>query len=271
MSSAATCESLREPCLELFDQLKANVSDEIAARLKCNRVVQPHGTNTNVLLWRVWDARLPKLGYDQRYSCICLNYDPTHYYNQRSDWLLHLYFNTHRVYRHSTEVRKLMEKRLRHDTPKGFELKASERAVEVLWYFNHSGSPSGLVPKVLPKLVSLAVVLAPVFDELVSLVERPASDAERAKLIASRPRPTSRAATVLKWEGGAIFNRGIPSGLRAKVLAKSGNSCGICRKPLDGEVHIDHIVPVAKGGLTELSNLQATHAGCNLSKGKHHV
>ncbi len=271
MSTSITCETLREPCLELFAQLKASVPPEIASRLKSNRVVQPHGTNSNVLLWRVWDARLPKLGYDQRHSCICLNFDPTHYYNQRTDWLLHLYFNTHRVYRHTTEVRHLLEKHLRHGSPSGYEFNASERAVEVLWYFNHSGGTTGLVLKVLPKLITLATTLAPVFDELVSLVERPASDDERAKLIASRPRPTSRAATVLRWEGGAIFNRGIPAGLRAKVLAKSGNACGICRKPLGGEIHIDHILPVARGGLTELSNLHATHGICNLRKGKNHT
>jgi len=270
MSTSFTCDNLREPCLSMFAKLKESVEPELASRLKCNRVVQPHGTNRNVLLWRVWDSRLPKLGYDQRYSCICLNYDPTHFYTQSSTWLLHLYFNTHRVYRHSDDVRSLMVRRLRSGGPAGFEFSADERTVQLSWHFNHLGTPSELVPKVLPKLVALTNALSPVFDELVNLVARPASETERAALIASRPRPTTRAAAVVKWEGGAIFNRGIPPGLRAKALAKSAGRCGICGKPLGNDVHIDHIVPVAAGGLTELGNLQATHAACNLSKGKNH-
>jgi len=267
MGTDFTCETLREPCLTLFQELKASVPTELAGRLKCNRVVQPHGTNRNVLLWRVWDARLPKLGYDQRYSCVCLNFDPTHFYNQRSTWLLHLYFNTHRVYRHSNAVRSLMIRRLPKICPPGFEFSADERTVQLCWHFNNLGRPSELVSKVSPKFVEITKALAPVFDELVELVERPASESERTAIVASRPRPTSRSATVVKWEDGAVFSRGISPGLRARVLAKYSGACALCGEPLGDDIHIDHIVPWSKGGLTELSNLQPTHESCNLAKG----
>lgn len=56
--------------------------------------------------------------------------------------------------------------------------------------------------------------------------------------------------------------------LRAAVLERHGLICGICGDEITGGVlHIDHIHPVARGGATELDNLQPAHARCNLSKG----
>lgn len=51
-------------------------------------------------------------------------------------------------------------------------------------------------------------------------------------------------------------------------VAKRGNwLCGICRKRLGKRFHIDHIIPLSKGGKHEMGNVQATHAKCNLRKG----
>jgi 5-methylcytosine-specific restriction endonuclease McrA len=44
-------------------------------------------------------------------------------------------------------------------------------------------------------------------------------------------------------------------------------NCGICKHPLEDKFHIDHIIPVSKGGKHELSNLQLAHPLCNLRKG----
>jgi hypothetical protein len=47
--------------------------------------------------------------------------------------------------------------------------------------------------------------------------------------------------------------------------------CGICNKPLDwsdkSKIHLDHIIPLIKGGLNSINNVQWAHAKCNLSKG----
>ena len=61
-----------------------------------------------------------------------------------------------------------------------------------------------------------------------------------------------------------------------RLFARDGLNCQICKKPLDrrvkDEVHpeyvtFDHIVPLSKGGKTELSNLQLAHKSCNNSRG----
>lgn len=44
--------------------------------------------------------------------------------------------------------------------------------------------------------------------------------------------------------------------------------CGLCGKPIVSfsDMHLDHIIPVSKGGETSPQNIQLTHAACNLRK-----
>jgi hypothetical protein len=58
-----------------------------------------------------------------------------------------------------------------------------------------------------------------------------------------------------------------PALRREMILAAL--ACGICGETLfeGDEIHVDHVVPMAKGGRTEPSNLQVAHAACNLKKG----
>ena len=55
-----------------------------------------------------------------------------------------------------------------------------------------------------------------------------------------------------------------------RLRQRQFNMCPICGYPLplkDGDCHADHIVPCARGGTFEESNLQLTHPMCNLLKG----
>lgn len=62
--------------------------------------------------------------------------------------------------------------------------------------------------------------------------------------------------------------------LKETLFQDQNGMCAICQQSIDGSrlaetnyVHIDHIVPHAKGGPTTRDNAQLTHAVCNLSKG----
>jgi len=46
----------------------------------------------------------------------------------------------------------------------------------------------------------------------------------------------------------------------------ASRDCGICKKPIDGEYHLDHIIPLSKGGEHSEGNLQLAHPFCNQSK-----
>ena len=58
-----------------------------------------------------------------------------------------------------------------------------------------------------------------------------------------------------------------PVDYRAIVQAANG-ICAIChQRVLEGPAHIDHIIPLARGGSHTQDNLQFAHARCNIAKG----
>ena len=61
----------------------------------------------------------------------------------------------------------------------------------------------------------------------------------------------------------------IPARLRRRVLARARGRCEYCRLSQEGQeatFHIDHIVPRADSGATELSNLALACVSCSLRK-----
>lgn len=57
--------------------------------------------------------------------------------------------------------------------------------------------------------------------------------------------------------------------LRKQIMERDNYTCQICGKYMPDEVglQIDHIIPVAKGGKTILSNLRVLCDKCNRKKG----
>lgn len=58
----------------------------------------------------------------------------------------------------------------------------------------------------------------------------------------------------------------LPYGTLPKLREVQGDKCAICSTKLSGKGHLDHIVPLARGGKHEPSNLQFLCAPCNLHK-----
>jgi 5-methylcytosine-specific restriction endonuclease McrA len=50
------------------------------------------------------------------------------------------------------------------------------------------------------------------------------------------------------------------------ALLSEATCCALCKGELGGQVHIDHIVPIALGGPHSQANLQVTHPYCNKRK-----
>lgn len=57
--------------------------------------------------------------------------------------------------------------------------------------------------------------------------------------------------------------------IRYEILRRDGFKCVLCgRQTIDGvKLQVDHILPVSKGGLTELNNLRTLCFECNIGKG----
>lgn len=49
----------------------------------------------------------------------------------------------------------------------------------------------------------------------------------------------------------------------AAILMRDGSDCFFCRKPLDGDLTVEHLVALAHGGPNHISNKFLAHAECN--------
>ncbi len=60
----------------------------------------------------------------------------------------------------------------------------------------------------------------------------------------------------------------ITAGVRSKVLARDSYRCRHCgiSTDLGAVLHVDHIIPISKGGTSDLDNLQTLCQDCNLGK-----
>ena len=59
-------------------------------------------------------------------------------------------------------------------------------------------------------------------------------------------------------------------GLIARLLKLQKGMCPCCRQPLGGNFHMDHIIPIARGGTSEDDNIQLLRAKCNQEKSAKH-
>jgi 5-methylcytosine-specific restriction endonuclease McrA len=57
--------------------------------------------------------------------------------------------------------------------------------------------------------------------------------------------------------------------LRFRLLVAQQHRCALCLGPMGFyDSHVDHVVPLARGGEDVESNLQLVHGYCNLRKGR---
>lgn len=54
-----------------------------------------------------------------------------------------------------------------------------------------------------------------------------------------------------------------------KTLLRASNLCAICGNPIlmMKDATIDHVVPLSKGGIHRMDNMQLAHEQCNWNKG----
>lgn len=68
--------------------------------------------------------------------------------------------------------------------------------------------------------------------------------------------------------GGTLTASDIALVRKGQTNPKTGNvHCWHCNKPITGEEHVDHFIPISKGGRNDAGNIRISCAECNLKKG----
>lgn len=63
----------------------------------------------------------------------------------------------------------------------------------------------------------------------------------------------------------------VTADVRYRIPKRDGHRCRSCGNTAEVEpLHVDHIIPIAKGGKSDLDNLQTLCQSCNLGKGARH-
>ncbi|MBW2596963.1 MAG: HNH endonuclease [Deltaproteobacteria bacterium] len=61
--------------------------------------------------------------------------------------------------------------------------------------------------------------------------------------------------------------RQLPPSIRFETLLRDGFTCQYCgRRAPDVELHVDHIIPLSRGGTDDLDNLVTACSECNIGK-----
>lgn len=67
-----------------------------------------------------------------------------------------------------------------------------------------------------------------------------------------------------------LLTGGLSRGLTAKLFKLQKGKCPCCNKPLGDDFHLDHIMPLALGGVHKDENIQLLRAVCNMQKNAKH-
>ncbi|MBQ8179881.1 MAG: HNH endonuclease [Candidatus Methanomethylophilaceae archaeon] len=72
-----------------------------------------------------------------------------------------------------------------------------------------------------------------------------------------------------QYRNSVQYERSVAAGLRYDVLKRDGFRCVLCgASRADGiKLHVDHVIPVSKGGRSTMDNLRTLCEECNLGKG----
>lgn len=268
-TSAISRELLGALWQEAFVRLQQQLGEGFE-KLKCSRVPERHGTCTSVLISRIYDRRQSDATIPWRFCCYALNYDPVDFETTGHNWCLKLHFNTVRLYFGlRDEVAALIRREFPRICPPGFVCIVHQRQAVIERQFTCHGSEADAVRLAAIRLPDLLRATYPVFKQALAMAESSVpGPAEAGRDREGRDKVHAPAANKYSVDRRRAMNRGIPPALRGLVMKRDRGICQICLQPCErNDIHIDHIKPVAQGGLTTLQNLQTTCRRCNLTKG----
>jgi hypothetical protein len=258
---AFTAEEITVAAKAVFRRLSDDLPEEAISRLRPQRIAQRHGTDTRVLMFHYYDRNQPQI-LDYHHFGYTLIYDPTlRYHPQRC--VVRFYANRHRIYDKKEQVIPALWESMQDAERDLYDFRAlqNEQMIGLFRMFD-SESVDDFSEKCYQAFLELVPYWQPTYAAVVDTYGAQLSPEEVAAVIAGRRKFQPKSP---KTSSRPEYSRHVPRKLRAAVFARDGFQCLSCGAT--DNLHADHIVAVANGGLTILDNLQTLCAAENLSKG----
>lgn len=271
-----TRDSLAQIFRPVSDVLNRKVDDvdelldpAVRERLRASNTVIHHGGDIRVLQYHIWNRDQPGIFHRHHFKYE-VQFDPagTKAGTATTNFCIHFYLNKIRLYHERDAMVARVRRELGQIRLAGFKLKETERAFSFHHNFKANDAEK-VVAEVRQYLFPLLNHVHPMFCRIMDAFNVPMTKEERRAVISGRKKLGFADRTSPHYGKNQEFRRDPPANLRAATFQRDGNICQHCEGEFDVSLlHADHVIPVARGGLTTLGNLQALCGPCNLRKGK---
>jgi hypothetical protein len=265
-----TTEDIAEACQTALGRLIPDLPPEIGKRLVPNRKAKRHGSETRMFEFHVRDRMQPgfldkhHFGYMVIYDPVCRYHTWFREHGYPCQLLVRFYANRHKIYDKAQEVvsalwdEMLVAEKVLHD----FITHQNEQMIGLFRPFETDGK-TDLASKIYHAFLELIPYWHPRYAAAIDAYGHALTREDVSAIIAGRKKfqPSRPRSLVARPE----YSRHIPARLRRAVLQRDEGRCGKCGSLEHPEV--DHVIPVARGGLTLEENLQVLCGAHNRSKG----
>ena len=276
VSAVFTKESLEKTFRPISDLINGKLPDTeglldpaVAGLLKASRAVLAHSGDTRVLQFHI-NARAQPTVFHPHHFKYAVQYDPfgTKAGTATKNFCIEFYMNKIRIYHEREEMVKRVRRELSALHVPGFQFGEGERAFGLDHKFS-AHTEGELLRGVRRYLFPLLNAVHPMFYRIMDAFNVTMTKDERRAVITGRVKlnPVDRLSP--NYGKNMEFRREVSAALRAATFDRDEDECQHCENVFTREqLHADHVIPVARGGLTLLGNLQALCGPCNLKKGK---
>ena len=276
MSTAFTKVSLEQAYRPISDLINGKLPDRdglldpaVAGLLKAGRAVYPHSKDTRVLQFHI-NARAQPTIFHPHHFKYAVQYDPfgTIGDTAAKNFVIEFYMSKIRIY----HEREAMVSRVRRELARlrlsGFEFRETERS----FCYDHkfaASTESQLLGEVRAYLFPLINAVHPTFYRIMDAFNVTMTKDERRAVISGRERINPLDRSSPNYGKNMAYRREVSPALRKATFERDAHTCQHCEKVFPKQqLHADHVIPIARSGLTVLGNLQSLCGPCNLKKGK---
>jgi len=237
--------------------------------LRASKTVEPHGGDTRVLQFHINAKAQPSIFHRDHFK-YAVQYDPfgTKAGTATKNFCIEFYMSKVRIYHERDAMITRVRRELSGLRIPGFKFGEGPKSFSYDHKFKAT-TEAQLVAEVRKHLFPLLNAVHPVFYRIMDAFNVNMTKAKRRAVISGREKLSYTDRSSPDYGKNMEFRREVSPALRSKTFKRDALTCQHCEKVFPfKKLHADHVIPIARGGLTVLGNLQSLCGPCNLKKGK---